>query len=137
MIWAQILPHIQAVLNGTALVALIAGFFAIRNRQKIIHQRYMFIALITSLLFLVAYVIYHLVAGWTGFSGTGPIRTLFFTILISHVLMAVVLVPMIVVTIKRAMQQQFAQHRALAGKTLLVWIYVSVTGLIIYWMSYA
>ncbi|MBF0124631.1 MAG: DUF420 domain-containing protein [Magnetococcales bacterium] len=136
MSWAQNLPHLQAMLNGVALIALISGFFAIRSGKRVVHQRYMFIALFSSLAFLAVYILYHIVAGWTGFSGTGLTRILFFTILISHVLMAAVLAPMVIVTLRRAMQQQFLQHRALARRTLLVWIYVSVTGLIIYWMSY-
>jgi putative membrane protein len=133
--WIHQLPHLQAMLNGTALISLLAGYAAIRKQARTIHQRHMMVAVLMSALFLVAYLVYHSFVGRTVFAGGGLVRVLFFSILISHIAGSVLLVPMLFATLRHAIQQRFEAHRPLARKTLALWIYVSITGLVVYGMG--
>lgn len=130
------LPAVNAALNATSAVLLISGYRFIRRRQVTAHQRCMIAACVTSTLFLLSYLVYHYNIGSMPFRGQGWVRSLYFTILISHTILAVVILPMVVVTLFRAWKADFVKHARLARWTLPVWLYVSVTGVIIYCMLY-
>ena len=130
------LPALNATLNGVAAAFLTAGYVFIRRRQKAAHRACMLSAFAASALFLVSYVIYHANAGSKPFPGTGPIRTIYFVILGTHVVLAVVILPMALVTLSRALRERFDKHVRLARWTLPLWLYVSVTGVVIYLMLY-
>ncbi len=131
-------PALDAVLNGTTAVLIGTGFYFIRRGKVQAHKRMMLTGFVTSCLFLISYLYYHLVlkAGVTHFRGEGVSRPLYFTLLISHTLLAVVVVPFILVTLYRALKGRFDRHRAIAPYTLAIWMYVSVTGVIIYVLLY-
>jgi uncharacterized membrane protein YozB (DUF420 family) len=131
-----LLPHLNALLNSASALLLIAGYYFIRQRNIAAHKRCMLAALCTSALFLVSYLIYHFEVGAVRFQGQGWIRILYFTILISHTFLAAALVPLVIVTVVRALRRRFDRHRAIARWTLPIWFYVSVTGVIVYWMLY-
>ena len=130
------LPTLNAVLNATSAGLLALGYVLIRRGRREAHQKVMQAALACSALFLVSYLTYHAQVGSVRFQGQGPIRTVYFTILISHTILAVVIVPLVLVTFWRARQGRFDRHRAIARVTLPLWAYVSVTGVIVYWMLY-
>lgn len=130
------LPALNASLNGVAALFLIAGYVFIRRRQMRAHRACMLSAFAASALFLVSYVIYHANAGSRPFPGTGPVRVVYFVILVTHVLLAAVILPMALLTLSRALQQRFDRHMAIARWTLPLWLYVSVTGVVIYVMLY-
>ena len=128
---------LNATLNGTSAVLLAAGYTAIRSGKVNIHKRFMISAFIASCLFLISYVVYHLrVHKVVLFQGQGWIRPVYFTILISHTILAVVIVPLILITLRRALLQRFDKHQIIARWTLPLWLYVSVTGVIVYFMVY-
>ncbi len=131
-------PALNAFLNGTSAVLIGLGFYFIKRRRITAHKRIMLTAFVTSTLFLISYLYYHLVlrAGITHFQGEGLSRPLYFTILISHTILAVVVVPFILVTLARALKGSFARHKAIAPYTFAIWMYVSVTGVVIYFMLY-
>ena len=128
------LPTLNATLNGIAAVLLGAGYVMIRQRRIAWHRAAMLSAWLTSMLFLASYTVYHALAGSHQYHG--PARALYFTILISHVVLAAVILPMALLTLARALAGRFPAHARLARKTLPVWMYVSVTGVIVYWMLY-
>ena len=130
------LPTLNALLNATATVFLLVGWRFIRRREIARHRMSMVAALVASALFLVSYLIYHANVGSRPFTGTGPIRAVYFFILITHVVLAAAIVPMVLVTVTRALQQRFPKHRAIARWTLPIWLYVSVTGVVVYLMLY-
>ncbi|HKB65357.1 MAG TPA: DUF420 domain-containing protein [Pyrinomonadaceae bacterium] len=130
------LPHINATLNSTSALLLIAGFRFIRLGRIQAHRICQVTAVFTSTLFLVSYLTYHYFHGATKFSGQGLVRPLYFTILTTHTILAVVIVPLIVVTLYRAARGDFIRHRRIARWTLPLWLYVSVTGVIVYLMLY-
>ena len=130
------LPHLNAILNGTSAVLLFAGYTFIRSRNVAAHRACQVSALIVSLLFLASYLTYHYYHGATRFQGAGLARPIYFTILISHTILAVVIVPLVIVTFYRALRQDFVRHRRIARVTLPLWLYVSVTGVIVYLMLY-
>ena len=130
------LPAVNAVLNGTAAIFLTAGYILIRRGQQALHKRCMLAALTTSALFLVSYVVYHLNVGSRPFPGQGPIRVVYFTILITHVILAATIVPLALVTAARGLGAQYQRHVRIARWTLPIWLYVSVTGVVIYLMLY-
>jgi putative membrane protein len=130
------LPHLNAILNGTSAVLLFAGYTFIRSRNVAAHRACQVSALVVSLLFLASYLTYHYYHGATRFQGTGLARPIYFTILISHTILAVVIVPLVIVTFYRALRQDFVRHRRIARITLPLWLYVSVTGVIVYLMLY-
>ncbi len=131
-------PALNAFLNGTSAVLIGSGFYFIKNGRVQAHKRMMLTAFFTSTLFLISYLYYHLVlrAGITHFQGEGLSRPLYFTILISHTILAVVVVPFILVTLARGLKGSFARHKAIARYTFPIWMYVSVTGVVIYFMLY-
>jgi len=130
------LPTVNAVLNASSALLLALGFVAIRAGRRDAHRRFMLAALTTSSLFLLSYLIYHFQVGSVRFSGTGPIRTVYLTILATHTVLAVAILPLVVITLRLALRERFAAHRRLARVTLPLWAYVSVTGVVIYWMLY-
>jgi uncharacterized membrane protein YozB (DUF420 family) len=131
-------PALNAFLNGTSAVLIGSGLYFIRSGRVSAHKRMMLTAFATSTLFLISYLYYHLVlrAGITRFQGEGVSRPLYFAILISHTILAVVVVPFILVTLARALKGSFARHKAIARYTFPIWMYVSVTGVVIYFMLY-
>jgi uncharacterized membrane protein YozB (DUF420 family) len=130
------LPTLNAALNALSAVLLLAGWASIRRRRIGAHRACMLAALACSMLFLVSYVIYHARAGSVPFTGTGWLRTVYFAVLIPHVLLAAVILPLALLTAARALRGEFARHAALARITLPIWLYVSVTGVIVYLMLY-
>ena len=128
---------VNACLNALSGVLLACGYVAIRARKKNIHKGFMISAVGVSLLFLISYVTYHIRVGKVIlFQGRGWIRPVYFTLLTSHTILAAVIVPLIIVTVRRAWLERFDKHRLIARWTLPVWFYVSVTGVIIYFMVY-
>jgi uncharacterized membrane protein YozB (DUF420 family) len=130
------LPALNATLNGIAAIFLIAGYILIRRGKQLLHKGCMLAALVTSALFLVSYVIYHLNAGSRPFPGQGPIRIVYFVILITHVFLAAAILPLALITTGRGLRAQYDRHVRIARWTLPIWIYVSVTGVVIYLMLY-
>ena len=130
------LPALNAILNATSALLLTAGYVAIRGRRRETHRRFMIAACCTSGLFLVSYVIYHLEVGSVRFTGHGGVRSVYFTVLVSHTILAVAIVPLVLTTLSRALREQIPAHRKIARITLPLWAYVSVTGVVIYWMLY-
>lgn len=130
------LPALNATLNATSLVLLTAGWFLIKSGRRQAHKWCMIAALVMSAAFLTSYVIYHLQVGSVPFQKTGWIRTLYFLVLIPHIILAIAIVPMILITMSRALSNQFDRHKKIAKITLPLWLYVSVTGVIVYVMLY-
>jgi uncharacterized membrane protein YozB (DUF420 family) len=130
------LPALNATLNGTSAILLTVGYVLIRRGRVAFHKRCMLAALVTSTLFLTSYVIYHANTGSRPFPGVGPIRYVYFSILISHVLLAITIVPLALVTASRGLRAQYDRHVRIARWTLPLWLYVSVTGVVIYLMLY-
>lgn len=129
-------PKINASLNACSAVLLVTGHTLIRRGKMAAHRAVMLTALGTSLLFLVSYLYYHAHVGSVHFRGAGWSRPVYFTILISHTILAAVIVPLVIVTLKRALDGQFDRHRTIARWTYPLWLYVSVTGVIVYLMLY-
>jgi uncharacterized membrane protein YozB (DUF420 family) len=131
-----IFPRINAVLNGTSAVLLVIGRGCIRRGLMAAHRAVMITALVSSTLFLSSYLYYHAHVGSVHFQGQGWSRPLYFGILISHTLLAITIVPMVIITLNRALRERFDRHRAIARWTYPLWLYVSVTGVVIYFMLY-
>lgn len=129
-------PTLNALLNATSALLILLGYFFIRQRKTEAHKYSMVAALVTSTIFLASYLIYHFQHGSTRFTGTGIIRTVYFTILITHTVLAAGVVPMILTAVYRAWKGQWERHKAIARWTLPIWLYVSVTGVIVYLMLY-
>ena len=127
---------LNAILNGTSAVLLVSGYAAIRAGMMAVHKRFMISAFCVSKTFLISYLIYHYRVGHVVFQGRGSIRAVYFALLISHTILAIVIVPMILITLRRAWLERFDRHRLIARWTLPLWLYVSVTGVIVYWMVY-
>jgi putative membrane protein len=132
----SVLPHLNAALNAVSFVLLLAGFYFIRRRRVRAHITSMSAALAVSVLFLVSYVTYHYSYGSVKFTGTGFVRPVYFTILITHIILAAVIVPLVVVTLRLALRGEYARHRRVARWTYPIWLYVSVTGVVVYLMLY-
>lgn len=130
------LPALNASLNGVAALFLLSGYVLIRRRRIRAHRACMLSAFGASALFLVSYVVYHASAGSRPFPGTGAVRGVYFFILITHVVLAAAIVPMAIVTLSRAWRERFDRHVRIARWTLPTWLYVSVTGVVIYLMLY-
>jgi uncharacterized membrane protein YozB (DUF420 family) len=130
------LPLINAVLNGTSATLLCVGYYFIRNKYISLHRRCMILALVSSTLFLVSYLTYHFQVGSVHYRGTGWTRPVYFSILLTHTILAVVIVPLVLITVTRALKGRIEKHRRIARWTLPLWLYVSVTGVVIYWMLY-
>ena len=136
MIPTSYLPGLNAALNSASAVFLTAGYFFIRNKEITAHKLCMLSAFTTSTLFLISYLAYHYQVGSVPFKGQGWIRAVYFTVLISHTILAVVIVPLVLVTLTRALKGRFEKHRRIARWTLPLWLYVSITGVLVYWMLY-
>ena len=136
MISISDLPHLNATLNGTSGILLVLGYLFIRRKQTNTHRVCMLGAFSASVLFLISYVIYHWYAGSRSFPGQGWVRPVYFSILISHVVLAVAIVPMALITLGRAWKEDFERHRRIARWTLPMWLYVSISGVIVYLMLY-
>ena len=130
------LPAINATLNAISGVLLFIGYLLIRARRIDLHRRCMIAAFTASSLFLVCYVIYHAQVGSVRFTREGFVRPLYFSILITHVTLAAVVLPLAVVTLSRGLQARYPKHRAIARWTLPIWLYVSVTGVLVYVLLY-
>jgi uncharacterized membrane protein YozB (DUF420 family) len=130
------LPALNAGLNAASALLLALGWFLIRAGRREAHKRAMLAALACSTLFLTSYLVYHAHVGSVRFQGQGTVRLVYFTILISHTVLAVTVVPLALVTLVRALQARFDRHRRIARIALPIWGYVSVTGVVVYWMLY-
>jgi putative membrane protein len=130
------LPTLNAVLNGAAAVLLAAGWWNIRRGRIEAHRRLMLAAFTTSVLFLLSYITYHAQAGSRPFGGAGWVRVVYFTILLTHIALAAAILPMAIVTLARGLRRDDDRHRRLARWTFPLWLYVSVTGVVIYLMLY-
>jgi putative membrane protein len=130
------LATVNAVLNGAATLFLLAGFYFIKRRAFPAHRACMIAAFSISSLFLVTYLLHHASVGTVKFQGTGPVRTLYFSLLIPHIVLAGPVVPLALYTLYRGATQRFAAHRKIARITLPVWLFVSASGVIVYFMLY-
>lgn len=130
------LPALNASLNALATVLLVTGYFLIRQRRLTAHRNVMVAALVCSTLFLISYLFYHAQVGSVRFQGTGPARTLYFTILVTHTILAAAVPVLAIITVWHAWRRRFDRHRRIARWTLPIWLYVSVTGVVVYWMLY-
>lgn len=130
------LPSVNAALNGLSGLFLSAGYVAIRSRRIALHRACMVVALTASALFLISYLTYHYQVGTTRFAGQGWVRPVYFAVLLSHTVLAVAVVPLALLTLYRALGQEFSRHRRIARWTLPIWLYVSLTGIVVYLMLY-
>ena len=130
------LPAVNATLNGTSAVLLVTGRALIAQKRVAAHRWVMIATVVTSTLFLISYLVYHSQVGSVHFPGQGWVRPLYFGILLTHTVLAVVIVPLVLVTLARGLRGNFERHRAIARWTFPLWLYVSVTGVVIYVMLY-
>ena len=130
------LPALNATLNGVSAALLATGYVLIRRGDRELHKKFMLAALVSSTAFLVSYIVYHANAGSRPFPGHGAIRAVYFAILVTHVVLAAVIVPLALTTAMRGLRAQFDRHVRIARWTLPLWLYVSVTGVVIYLMLY-
>jgi len=130
------LPALNAFLNASSALLLATGYVLIRRGRREAHKRVMLAALASSTLFLTSYLVYHAQVGSVRFRGQGAVRTAYFTILLTHTVLAVAIVPLVASTLVPALRGRFDRHRRLARITLPLWAYVSVTGVVIYWILY-
>ena len=128
------LPPIYASVNGYTAIILLVALWAIKNRKINLHEQLMKTAIGLSLAFLIMYVAYHLTSDPTPFGGEGPIKTVYYIILISHIVLSVAIIPLVLISFVRGISQQFIQHRKIARITFPIWLYVTVTGVIVYYM---
>ena len=131
------LPALDALLNGLAAICLIVGFFFILRRNIKAHRRSMITAFIFSSIFLVSYIVNHALHGDTLYQGHGPLRTVYFSILISHIVLCTIALPMVLITFFFSLTGRFPQHKKIARFTLPIWLYVSVTGVVVFAMLHA
>ena len=130
------LPALNASLNALSTVLLVTGYVLVRQRKLIAHRNVMIAALVCSVLFLTSYLIYHAQVGSVKFQGQGTARTVYFTVLLTHTVLAALVPFLAVITVWRAYRKQYARHARIARWTLPIWLYVSVTGVVVYWMLY-
>jgi putative membrane protein len=136
MIDVHDLPAVNATLNSLATVLLVTGYVLIRRRRLTAHRNVMIAALVCSTLFLTSYLVYHAQVGSVRFPGTGLPRTIYLSILLTHTILAATVPVLAVITVWRAYRKRFDRHKAIARWTLPIWLYVSVTGVVVYWMLY-
>lgn len=132
----RVLPTVNAILNSLAAVLLVTGYVLIRQGKREAHRKVMLAAFATSVLFLICYLIYHFNVGSVGYRGTGTIRTVYLSILATHTVLAAFVPILAIITLRRALASKFKAHRAIARWTLPIWLYVSVTGVVVYLMLY-
>jgi uncharacterized membrane protein YozB (DUF420 family) len=130
------LPTLNATLNAISTILLVVGYLLIRRQRIAAHRACMVAALICSVFFLASYLVYHSLVGSVRFQGTGVVRTVYLSILLSHTVLAATVPVLALITLARALKQRFDRHRVIARWTLPIWLYVSVTGVTIYWMLY-
>lgn len=130
------LPHFQALLNSTATLLLLTGYYFIRNSNRNLHRLCMSMALAVSAIFMVSYLTYHARVGYMPFAGEGIIRPFYFTLLASHVILAALIVPLVLFTVFLAIRGNFSRHPLVARWTLPLWLYVSVSGVVIYLLGF-
>jgi uncharacterized membrane protein YozB (DUF420 family) len=136
MLLTEDLPALNATLNSIAAVLLVSGWICIKTRKVAAHITFMVLALMVSTAFLTSYLIYHYRIGHVAFHGTGFIRPVYFTMLLTHILLAIVNVPLTIMTVVPAIQRRFDRHKRVARWTLPSWLYVSITGVLVYFMCY-
>lgn len=132
----SVLPHFNAALNASSFVLLSSGYFFIRRKNVKAHRNCQLAALTASILFLISYITYHSHHGVTPFAGQGIARPIYFTILYTHTFLAAVIVPFVIITVRRARRGDFQRHKRIARLTLPMWLYVSITGVVVYLMLY-
>ena len=130
------LPALNATLNATSAVLLLTGWILIKRGRIQAHRNVLLAACATSVLFLISYLTYHAQVGSVKFTGQGPTRAVYFTILLTHTVLAVAIVPMVLITVSRGLRARYDTHRRIARWTMPLWLYVSVTGVIVYVMLY-
>jgi len=130
------LPTLNAFLNGTAAILLVTGYILIRRKNIETHRKVMWAAFTMSVLFLVSYLVYHYQVGSVRFQKTGAIRTVYLSILLTHTVLAAAVPPLAVITLRRGVTANYQRHRSIARWTLPIWLYVSITGVVVYWMLY-
>jgi uncharacterized membrane protein YozB (DUF420 family) len=130
------LPSLNAALNSLCAVLLVTGWLLIRRGRRRAHRGVMLAAFATSTLFLASYLVYHAQVGSVRFTGQGPVRTVYFALLLSHTVLAAAIVPLVLLTLARGLRGRFAAHRQLARYTLPLWLWVSLSGVAVYWMLY-
>jgi putative membrane protein len=128
------LPPIYAGINALTAVVLVAAVIAIKNGNRVVHERLMTSAIVLSILFLVMYVIYHMTTESTKYGGEGMLRLVYFGFLISHIILSIAIIPLVLITYVRALSERFDQHKKIAKITFPIWLYVAITGVIVYWM---
>jgi putative membrane protein len=128
------LPPIYATINGVTAILLIVAVYAIKNGNRKLHERLMKLAILCSVLFLLMYIAYHITSDSTPFGGEGTIRYVYFFILISHILLSIAVIPLVLITYVKALSQRFDQHKKIAKIAFPIWLYVAVTGVIVYFM---
>jgi len=131
-----VLPHLQAGLNVTTVCLISVAYYNIRQDNRAVHRKFMIAALTVSALFMVSYLTYHSQVGNVKFAGEGAVRPVYFTILASHVILAALIVPMVITTAYLALRGRFERHRRVARWTFPIWIYVSISGVIVYLMAF-
>lgn len=132
--WVEKLPALNALLNSVSTILIVAGYLAIRRKKYIVHMRFMLMAFVTSSLFLISYLVYHNFVGHTPFPGEGFVRPVYFTILISHIILSAFVVPLVLTSYYFAFSGKFKTHRTVSKWTLPVWLYVSITGVMIFFI---
>jgi uncharacterized membrane protein YozB (DUF420 family) len=130
------LPSLNALLNAASACLLLSGWWLIRHGRRDAHRRLMLSALATSSAFLLSYLVYHAQVGSVRFAGQGPLRTAYFALLLSHTVLAAVIVPLVLVSVSRGLRGRFEAHRRVARYTMPLWLWVSVSGVAVYWMLY-
>lgn len=130
------LPTLNAILNGTAATLLVIGYILIRRGNRERHKQVMLTALGCSAAFLISYLYYHYQVGSVRFEGEGAVRTVYLGILLTHTVLAVTVPPLALITVFRGLRERYDRHRKIARVTLPIWLYVSVTGVVVYWMLY-
>ncbi|PJB15350.1 MAG: DUF420 domain-containing protein, partial [Flavobacteriales bacterium CG_4_9_14_3_um_filter_32_8] len=128
------LPPIYASINGLTAILLILAVVAIKKGNRVLHQRLMKTNLVLSVLFLLMYIAYHMTSNPTPYGGTDNIKFLYFFILISHILLSIAIIPLVLITTVRAFSEQFDQHKKIAKITFPMWLYVAISGVVVYWM---
>jgi len=131
-----VLPHLQAALNITTVCLISIAYYNIRQQNRGVHRKFMIAALVVSALFMVSYLTYHSQVGNVKFAGEGGVRPVYFTILASHVILAALIVPMVIITAFHALRGSFERHKRIARWTFPTWLYVCVSGVIVYLMAF-
>lgn len=133
---APALPTLNALFNATSAVLAATGWWLIRRGRRDAHRRLMLAAFAASTLFLVGYLTYHFQVGSVRFTGQGAIRVVYFALLLSHTLLAALVLPLVLLTLSRGLRRRFEAHRRIARYTIPIWLWVSVSGVVVYWMLY-